>query len=97
MLNKNRLTLIFCSQCCLKCLGGYVSYHEIKHSGEENERSELCNQSCRLKIAAVKKLFGLGLINLRIFFLKIPKFSDLRWLEPRLFHSLIADGKKELL
>ena len=49
-----------------------------------------------LKIAAVKKsLFGLGLINARILFLKIPKFSE--FLESRLFHSVMVDGMKEFL
>ena len=45
-----------------------------------------------LRLQQLKKLFGFGLINLRIF-LKIPKFSELRRLGSRLFHSMIGDGK----
>ena len=40
-----------------------------------------------LRLQQLKKLFGLGLINLRILFLKIPNFSELRRLESRLFYS----------
>ena len=49
-----------------------------------------------LRLQQLKKLFGLGLINL-ILFLKTPKFSEL-WREgSRLFHSMIDDGKKTFL
>ena len=40
---------------------------------------------------------GLGLINLRILFLKILKFSELQSLGSRLLHSMIDDVKKEFL
>ena len=42
-----------------------------------------------LRLRQLKKLFGLGLINLRIF-LKIPKFSELRRWESRLFTQWLA-------
>ena len=38
-----------------------------------------------------------GVVNLRIFFLNVSKFSELRRLGSNLFHSEIADGKKEFL
>ena len=50
-----------------------------------------------LRLQQLKKLFGLGLINLRILSLKILKFSELRSLGSKLFHSMIDDGKKEFL
>ena len=50
-----------------------------------------------LRLHQFKKLFDLGLINLRILFFKIPKFSESRRAESRLFHSMIFDGKKEFL
>ena len=49
-----------------------------------------------LRLQQLKKLLGLGLINLRILFLKIPKFSELRRLGSRLFHSMIDDGKNRI-
>ena len=57
----------------------------------------MCDQSNPLKIAGVKKTGFLGLTNLRILFLKMPKFFELRRLRCRLFHSMIDDGKKEFL
>ena len=36
-------------------------------------------------------------MNLRILFLKIPKFSELQKLGSRMFLSMIDDGKKEFL
>ena len=38
-----------------------------------------------------------GGVNLRIFFLNVSNFSELRRLGSNLFHSEIADGKKEFL
>ena len=36
-------------------------------------------------------------MNCKICFLKIKRFLELRWLISNLFHSVIVDGKKELL
>ena len=47
-----------------------------------------------LRLQQLKKLFDLGLINLRILFLKIPKFSELRGLGSRLFHSMMRTERK---
>ena len=47
-----------------------------------------------LRFQQLKKLFRLGLINLRKLFLKMSNFSKLQRLESR-FHSVIVDGKKE--
>ena len=45
----------------------------------------------------LKKPLGVGLINLRILLLKIPKLSAFRMARSNLFHSMIADGKKVFL
>ena len=50
-----------------------------------------------LRLQKLKKLFGLGLINLRTLFLKIPRFFEVRRLRSRLFHSMIDDGRKKCL
>ena len=44
-----------------------------------------------------KMLFAVGLMNLRIFYLKILSVSELRMLESNLFHSIMVDGKYEIL
>ena len=56
-------------------------------------KTEPCDPSNPLKISAVKKMFDLGLIDLRIFFLKIPKFFKLQRLESTLFQSMIGNEK----
>ena len=38
-----------------------------------------------------------GLMNLRIFYLKILSVSELRMLESNFFHSIMVDGKYEFL
>ena len=48
-----------------------------------------------LRLHQLKKLFGLGLINLRTLFLKIPKLSEFRRLESSLFHSMTVNKKKQ--
>ena len=48
-------------------------------------------------VVTVKKLLGVGLKNLRILFLKIPKLSAFRMARSSLFHSMIADGKTVFL
>ena len=48
-------------------------------------------------VVTVKKLLGVGLKNLRILFLKIPKLSAFRMSRSSLLHSMIADGKKVFL
>ena len=50
-----------------------------------------------LWLQQLKKLLGVGLKNLRIFLLKIPKLSAFRMARSSLFHSMIADGKKVFL
>lgn len=48
-------------------------------------------------IVVVTKMFGLGLKNLRILFLKLS-FSEFFWrLESSLFYSMIVEGQKEFL
>ena len=37
-----------------------------------------------------------GLIKFKIFFLKVEYEEELRIFEPKLFHSINADGKNEL-
>ena len=44
-----------------------------------------------------KILFAVGLLNLRIFDLKMLSVSELRMLESNLFHSIMVDGKYEFL
>ena len=44
-----------------------------------------------------KMLFAVGLMNLRIFYLKILSVSELRMLESNFFHSIMVDGKYEFL
>ena len=50
-----------------------------------------------LRLQQLRKLFGLGQIVSKILFLKIPKFSEFRKLESKLFRSMIVGGKKEFL
>ena len=50
-----------------------------------------------LRLQQLKKLFGLGLINSRILFLKITKFSELRRSDSSLFNSIFVDRKKKSL
>ena len=50
-----------------------------------------------LRLQQLEKLFSFILINLEILFLKIPKYSEFRRLESRLFYSIIFNGKKEFL
>ena len=45
----------------------------------------------------LKTLFGVGLIKLKIFFLKTEKLSALRILASKMFHSFIEEGKKVFL
>ena len=47
-----------------------------------------------LRLEQLKKRFGFVLINLSIIFLKIPKFSELRGLGSRLFHSMMRTERK---
>ena len=42
-------------------------------------------------------LFGNGLKNYNLIFLKVTYVSEFRRLESKLFHSIIVDGKKEFL
>ena len=44
-----------------------------------------------------KILFAVGLMNLRIFDLKMLSVSELRMLESNFFHSIMVDGKYESL
>ena len=48
-------------------------------------------------VVELKKLLGVGLKNLRILVLKIPKLSASRMARSSLFHSMTADGKKVFL
>ena len=48
-------------------------------------------------VVTIKKLLGVGLKNLRILILKIPKLSGFRMAGSSLFHSMIADEKKLFL
>lgn len=50
-----------------------------------------------LRLQQLKKLFGLGLINSRILFLKIPKFSELRRSNSSLFYSIFVDRKTNVV
>ena len=50
-----------------------------------------------LWLQQLKKLLGVGLKNLRILLLKIPKLSAFRMARSSLFHSMIADDKKVFL
>ena len=47
-----------------------------------------------LWFSQLKTLLGVGLINLKILFLKALKLSMFRTLWSRLFHSTTAEGKK---
>ena len=44
-----------------------------------------------------KNTVAVGLMNLRIFDLKMLNVSELRMLESNLFHSMMVDGKHEFL
>lgn len=50
-----------------------------------------------LRLQQFKKLLGLGLIDLRILFSKIPVFSQFQKLEPRLIPSMIFNVNKQFL
>ena len=50
-----------------------------------------------LWLSQLKKLLAVGLKNLRILLLKIPKLSAFRVGRSSFFHLMIADGKKVFL
>ena len=66
---------------------------------DSGENIETSNSFVVVKknLKQLKKLLGVGLKNLRILFLKIPKLSAFRMARSSLFHSMIADGKTVFL
>ena len=55
------------------------------------------NRVITFMIITIKKLFGEGLINLRILSLKALGHFDFQRLGSKMFHSRIIAGKKEFL
>ena len=56
----------------------------------------LVSNSIPLGLWHLKTLFPEGCINLKIFFLRINKFSELRIYWSSLFHSITTEGKNKL-
>ena len=59
--------------------------------------SKSCNKFNSFRIVTIKKKFGEGRMTLSIFSLKTEILLEFLRLGSKLFHSIMADGKKEFL